>query len=187
MYAYFSTITLKNEQNMYEWKVNGKTIIRNMDHIPDLAHGNGWCPLEENCVETLWYTKTHLLMRTLSVEHCSIMDKLLSWRLNTVPKCIICNVSLESKNYIFFACPFSWEIWRHVSARCRILPAQNEIFLSLWLSVHRSFPLNKRWSSLFGKALSISCGLNTVSYYVEATSNRRKRFWNWWTQQSGTV
>lgn len=49
-------------------------------------------------------------------------DRLLSWGLNTESRCVLCSASPESRDHLFFHCPFSSAVWSSVSIRCSIVP-----------------------------------------------------------------
>lgn len=45
-------------------------------------------------------------------------DRQLSWNLNVSPICLLCSGSPESRDHLFFSCPFSEDVWAELSNRC---------------------------------------------------------------------
>lgn len=41
-------------------------------------------------------------------------DRLLSWKLNVTPDCVLCGKEVESHTHLFFVCEYSAEIWKGV-------------------------------------------------------------------------
>lgn len=64
-------------------------------------------------------------------KHCSLAwvmllnrsptrDRLLSWGLQIEHLCLLCNSSSESRNHLYFDCPFSLAVWSHFANRLNI-------------------------------------------------------------------
>uniref|UniRef100_A0A0D3B9D7 Reverse transcriptase zinc-binding domain-containing protein n=1 Tax=Brassica oleracea var. oleracea TaxID=109376 RepID=A0A0D3B9D7_BRAOL len=53
-----------------------------------------------------------------SPDGCPTRDRILSWEMQTDPKCLYCNVGDESITHCFFECNFTWEIWNIIAAKC---------------------------------------------------------------------
>ena len=57
--------------------------------------------------------------RSLFITWMAIQDrlatkvKLLTWHINTDGLCILCSAALETTQHLFFACPFSAQVWQH--------------------------------------------------------------------------
>lgn len=47
-------------------------------------------------------------------------ESLLAWNLQTDPSCLLCNQANESRDHIYFACPFSVDVSNHFSSRFAI-------------------------------------------------------------------
>uniref|UniRef100_M4EYP0 DUF4283 domain-containing protein n=1 Tax=Brassica campestris TaxID=3711 RepID=M4EYP0_BRACM len=61
----------------------------------------------------------HMFLVWLMVKNrCPIRDRLLSWGLQTDPRCLYCNVADESIAHCFFECNFAWDVWRVIAAKC---------------------------------------------------------------------
>ena len=51
------------------------------------------------------------------------MDRLLSWGLDVEGTCLLCGLSQESINHLFFECVYSAEVWRNCLARLGVFNA----------------------------------------------------------------
>ena len=49
---------------------------------------------------------------------CPTRDRIISWGLQTDPRCLLCNVADESIAHCFFDCNFAWDVWRIMAAKC---------------------------------------------------------------------
>lgn len=52
-------------------------------------------------------------------------DRLLAWGLQTDSSCLLCNLSNESRNHLYFECPFSSAIWTYYAIRLQIIHTTN--------------------------------------------------------------
>lgn len=58
------------------------------------------------------------------VDRCPTRDRLLRWGLQTAPSCLLCNSAAESRDHLFFLCPYSWNLWSRLGRRCDLIPEQ---------------------------------------------------------------
>lgn len=49
-------------------------------------------------------------------------DRLIQWGLQVDDRCLLCNQNHESRDHLFFDCPFSYDMWNMVARRLQILP-----------------------------------------------------------------
>lgn len=59
------------------------------------------------------------------LNRCPARDRLIGWGLQTDAACLLCNQNAESRDHLFFLCPYSWTIWVEISRRCCLQPIQN--------------------------------------------------------------
>lgn len=52
------------------------------------------------------------------LNRCPTRDRLIGWGLQTDAACLLCNQNAESRDHLFFLCPYSWTIWVEISRRC---------------------------------------------------------------------
>ncbi|CDY35298.1 BnaC03g59250D [Brassica napus] len=52
------------------------------------------------------------------LDRCPTRDRLIRWGLNVAPNCLLCNTGQESRNHLFFECPYSTTIWSWIANRC---------------------------------------------------------------------
>jgi len=43
-------------------------------------------------------------------------DRMLQWNMGVAATCILCNNDLESRNHLFFSCPYAMEVWEPLAA-----------------------------------------------------------------------
>lgn len=67
------------------------------------------------------------------LDRCPTKDRLLSWGLIVDAGCLLCNANPESRNHLYFECPFSAEILRFIAGRCdfQIAYSWNDIITQL--------------------------------------------------------
>lgn len=65
--------------------------------------------------KTIWFKtripKHAFLSWVAILNRLPTKDRLQQWGLNISPTCLLCDVSDESRDHIFFACPYSQEVW----------------------------------------------------------------------------
>lgn len=125
--VYISTLTLTEEEDRYEWVVNGSknTTFSTSTVYNELKQHNTIVPWSK----TVWCSRNtpkHAFLAWLFVlNRCLTRDRLLSCGLNTPPTCLLCNSGTESRSHLFFQCPFPWQIWNRLGTRCGLIPSQN--------------------------------------------------------------
>lgn len=51
-------------------------------------------------------------------------DRILGWGLQTDPICTLCNSDLESRDHLYFQCPYSFDIWRTLARKASCSPVR---------------------------------------------------------------
>lgn len=76
----------------------------------------------------MWITggipKHSFLCWLFILNRCPTRDRLLSWGLQTAPTCLLCNSAAESRDHLFFSCPYSWSLWSQFGRRGGLVPEQ---------------------------------------------------------------
>ncbi|XP_013639777.1 PREDICTED: uncharacterized protein LOC106345056 [Brassica oleracea var. oleracea] len=122
--AYLMTITLTEDQDYYEWEINGQVSER-------FKTGELYAYL---CAEradvqwskAVWFSggiPRHNFHTWLSVlDRIPTRDRLISWGIKVDANCLLCNSMPESRNHLFFSCSFSFQLWSKVASRLEIQP-----------------------------------------------------------------
>ncbi|CAN6858437.1 unnamed protein product, partial [Brassica oleracea] len=122
--AYLMTITLTEDQDYYEWEINGQVSER-------FKTGELYAYL---CAEradvqwskAVWFSggiPRHNFHTWLSVlDRIPTRDRLISWGINVDANCLLCNSMPESRNHLFFSCSFSFQLWSKVASKLEIQP-----------------------------------------------------------------
>lgn len=117
---HLTTVTLSQEENSYEWVINGKSRDKfSTRSVYAYLKGDvatvAWSSLVWN---SYGIPRQNFLTWLVIQNRCPTKDRLLSWGLQVDPLCPLCNVGQESHNHLFFDCSFSFQIWSVMAARC---------------------------------------------------------------------
>lgn len=120
--TYFTTVTLTQAQDYYEWELEGKpTQTYSTRDVYTYLRG------EINYV--IWSSyeiKRHNFLVWLVIQNRGpTKDKILGWSLQVSPLCLLCNSTMESINHLYYDCPFSFDLWSLATSRCRITPTRD--------------------------------------------------------------
>lgn len=122
-----SSITLSTSPDSYEWEVDGQ-------QWPKYRTGEIYKLLKEHRAKVTWHKVVwsksgipkHNFQAWLAVlNRLPTKDRLLSWNLPVSPLCLLCNNQQETRDHLFFSCPFSYSIWSHLAGRCQITPSDD--------------------------------------------------------------
>lgn len=95
----------------------------------------------------VWFSggipKQMFLVWLMVRNRCPTRDRVLSWGLQTDPRCLYCNVVDESIAHCYFECSFTWEIWKVIAAKCGFTSARQWINLLPQLNSHTSNKVHK--------------------------------------------
>ena len=125
--TYLTTVSLTDEPSNAQWIMDGApkhtfspSAVYNsfFEHSPIVP----WHPI-------IWIKKGIPKHKSLAwimlLNRSPTRDRLLSWALQTDPRCLLCNLSDKSRNHLYFECPFSIAIWSYYAARLRIPQTSN--------------------------------------------------------------
>lgn len=124
MQALLTTINLTQQDDYYEWEIGGKLNSRySMGQVYNYLREEGptvpW-------FHTVWnkrgIPKQSFMAWLIVLDRCPTRDRILRWGLQTDPFCLLCNLTSETRNHLYFDCNFSWEVWGTMGRRCGITP-----------------------------------------------------------------
>ncbi|XP_056846902.1 uncharacterized protein LOC108815223 [Raphanus sativus] len=99
LHAHLTTIILNNDDDFYEWVINGKLETKfSIGSVYNNLRVQGPCPTR---------------------------DRIIGWGLRTSPLCLLCNSAPESRDHLYFDCPFSWSLWSTLAPRSGLDPARS--------------------------------------------------------------
>ena len=122
--AFLSGLTISTADDFYVWEIDGIVSAK-------YSTGLVYQKLRGDCTHIPW-TKAvwikggipkHCFMVWLVVlNRCPTRDRLQSWGLQTDTNCLLCGLHLESRDHLYFDCPYSWELWSTMATRFTLNP-----------------------------------------------------------------
>lgn len=118
--VFLSTLQLSDNEDGYVWRIN--EVVRN-----NYSTGEIYQLLKDHRPKVNWSKEIwnkagiprHQFLAWLFVlNRCPTRDRLISWRIQTGPVCVLCNSDVESRDHLFYAYGFSWSLWEEVVRRC---------------------------------------------------------------------
>lgn len=86
----------------------------------------------------------HMFLVWLMVRNrCPTRDRIPSWGLPTDPRCLYCNVDNESIEHCYFQCPFCWDVWNPIAAKCGFTSSRHWNIILLQIKLHGSTKVQK--------------------------------------------
>lgn len=118
--VHLTTVVLTNEEDSSEWVINGKQ--RQKYKCGEVyTYLKGPRPLVP-WAKLVWFSygipRHSFLTWLVLLDRCPTRDRLINWGLNVVPHCLLCNTGQESRNHLYFECPYSNTIWTWIVNRC---------------------------------------------------------------------
>lgn len=101
--------------------------IQDQATLASLFSDNNWLlPPWFNTVWNKGGIPRHSFLSWLFVlNRCPTKDRTIRWGHQTSPTCLLCNQSDESRDHLFFMCPYSWSLWGSLAPRCAIQPERS--------------------------------------------------------------
>lgn len=125
---FLSTVTISEHvADEFIWSVNGKqsqsySTKQVYNAICDQGVKVPW----EQMVWCKGGIPKHKFLTWLFVlNRCPTKDRILSWGLSTNPTCLFCQMAIESRDHLFFQCPFTWRLWCKAAWRSDLPPSQS--------------------------------------------------------------
>lgn len=124
LYSFLTTIQLSEEEDFFEWEINGKVsrVFRTgevYDYLCESSPDVAWASL-------VWFPRAiprHSFHTWLLIQdRLPTRDRLTRWGIRTDDRCLLCNTTPESRDHLFFSCNYSFELWRMVASRLRLIP-----------------------------------------------------------------
>lgn len=124
LYTFITTIVLTEEQDYYDWEVQGKITAKFSTgdlytHLRGDFPDQAWAPV-------VWFTRSiprHSFHSWLMIlNRCPTKDRMLRWGFQVDPNCLLCNSRLESRDNLYYDCSYSFDLWTMIATRCRITP-----------------------------------------------------------------
>lgn len=164
--AYLTTLVLTEEEDCYEWEIAGRTSNA-------FSTGEVYTYLRGSIATVNW---SHLVWSSFGIprqsfltwlvmlDRCPTKDRMISWGLDVSPTCLLCNSQPESRNHMFFDCPFACVIWSAIASRRRLHALQN------WEAT--VFQLMQLTGTKHSKRLTLLCWQSTI-YFIWRERNDR--------------
>ena len=124
LHIFLTTLSLTGMEDDYEWVVNEKPSTRYSTSeiyrkLRDREEEVPWAPI----VWTAGGIPRHNFLTWLFVlDDYPTRDRIISWGLQPDSVCLLCNHAAESRDHLFYLCPYSWSIWLEISRRCQLQP-----------------------------------------------------------------
>lgn len=112
---YLTTVSLTEDSSVTNWIMDGGA----SDTFSSSAVYNSFF---EHLITVTWHPiiwikkgipKHSSLAWPMLLNRSPTRDRLISWGLQSDPLCLLCNASNESRNHLYFECPFSTAIWTY--------------------------------------------------------------------------
>ncbi|CDY57647.1 BnaAnng14890D [Brassica napus] len=164
--AYLTTLVLTEEEDCYEWEIAGRTSNA-------FSTGEVYTYLRGSIATVNW---SHLVWSSFGIprqsfltwlvmlDRCPTKDRMISWGLDVSPTCLLCNSQPESRNHLFFDCPFACVIWSAIASRRRLHALQN------WEAT--VLQLMQLTGTKHSKRLTLLCWQSTI-YFIWRERNDR--------------
>lgn len=121
----------------YGWKVGNRAPVHKFPTADTSSHL--FPPgLEIPWLRQVWFTDhipKHAFFTWVNVRHrLATRDRMRQWGLDVPATCVICATSDESREHLFFQCPFSSSVWHHFITRVNLHPRQSFDAILAWLA-----------------------------------------------------
>lgn len=127
VYAFITTIQLTDEEDYYEWEIQGK-VSKSFNAGDVYTYLKGEIPTQ-NWTKIVWFPHAiprHAIHSWLMLfNRCSTRDCLLRWGIQVDPVCLLCNTGVETRNHIYFEWNYSFDLWNLVTRRLRLTPSHS--------------------------------------------------------------
>lgn len=125
----------------------------------------------------VWFTagipKHRFLTWLFVLNRCPTKDRMQSWGLDVDPTCVLCNGAPESRDHLFFNCPYTRVIWEPLMSRSPISSSPSHDPPSNWdevLTALRSPSLTGTW-----RLLTLLVWQSTIYFCWSERNNRIHR------------
>ncbi|KAG2323503.1 hypothetical protein Bca52824_016716 [Brassica carinata] len=125
LHTFLTTLNLSQAQDCFEWTQPGRSSLtfktgQTYDLIKIHSLPVSWSKI-------VWFArgipKHSFLTWLVTLNRCPTRDRIISWGLSTTPHCLLCNAADETRDHIFFECPFSFAVWDSLARKANCLPS----------------------------------------------------------------
>ncbi|XP_018473851.2 uncharacterized protein LOC108845081 [Raphanus sativus] len=131
---HMTTINLTAEEDSYEWSLEGVTSDHfSTSQVYKVLKGPETLVPWAQCVWSPGIPKHNFLCWLFVLDRSPTGDRLISWGLPVDPNCLLCNAASESRDHLYFECPYSRTVWNVIARRCHHFPVAdwNQTLLSM--------------------------------------------------------
>ncbi|XP_056860262.1 uncharacterized protein LOC130508667 [Raphanus sativus] len=117
--SFLSTLQITNEPDKFEWMPGGnKSKVYSTKTVYNLLRDHHE---QVSWSKEVWISMgipRHKFLPWLFVlDRCPTKNRMVEWGIDIDPVCILCNSGIESKDHLYYSCPYSWEVWNSVANR----------------------------------------------------------------------
>ncbi|XP_022026078.1 uncharacterized protein LOC110926659 [Helianthus annuus] len=161
-------IDISDVEDKIIWKTNEGNLIQ-------FTVGDVWMDIREEGAPVPWFSivwfsqniPRHAFILWLAIKgRLKTHEVLSAWMDTTHMKCVLCKTTSDSHNHLFFACPYSKEIWNHM----KVLTKWGNI-PSQWSDIIIHMCNNRSNNSIWSIVNRLTLG--AAVYYVWQERNRR--------------
>lgn len=169
LHIFLTTLNLSAVEDSYEWSVTG-TPVSPVSHY---STSQVYKALREQEPDVPWaqcvwikegIPRQSFLTWLFVLNRSPTRDRLAGWGLQTDTACLLCNQAAESRDHIFYLCPYSWEIWKEIARRCQLLPLRQWNQTLLQMQSLQGGKIKKRL---------ILIGWQSTTYWIWQERNKR--------------
>lgn len=126
LYAYLTTVTFTEQEDYYEWEINGITSASFKtgtlyDYLSEQAPDVPW-------FAAIWISRAiprHSFHAWLVLQNrLPTRDRMIRWGIQVDDRCLLCTQQPENRDHLFFDCNYSYDLWRMVMRRLQLLPSR---------------------------------------------------------------
>ena len=127
LHIFLSTISLTDGTDEYIWSPLGSPLSTYSTGMiyNAIKHHEPAVPWSKIVWSSRGIPRHNFLTWLLVLNRCPTKDRMLNWGLQTDPACMLCNASAESRDHLFFQCPYSWNLWTALAERAHWSPSRN--------------------------------------------------------------
>ena len=126
--TFLTTLVLhEGMEDSYEWIVNGVRSKRykTAQIYWEIKGAEAQVPWATVVWTNGGIPKHNFLAWLFMLNRCPTRDRLLAWGLPVDGTCLLCNLGPESRDHLYFQCPYSYRIWSEISRRCSTTPSRS--------------------------------------------------------------
>lgn len=127
LYTFLTTVQLTTDQDFFEWEINGKVYSSSntgvvYDYMCEPQSDVTWH-------SAVWISRAiprHSFHTWLVVQNrLPTRDRMIGWGLRVDEKCLLYNSGQESRDHLYFACNYSFDLWQIVARRLQLVPTRD--------------------------------------------------------------